>query len=376
MRKTRQEISSTKNNAILHINEAELLSAGHIGAGIAYWNNTGECLISNNIYAEIYNREVSDIKGINIKTLLGADYQTQIKYINDALNGIVCVSKDEHLSPNGEIKTILTTYTPDIADNVVKGFFIHISDVSVITKNLQTLKDENEAAVTRVKQQNIQLADFANITSHNLRSPASNLTALLGLHNESKNEEERKELFSHFETVVSHLNDTLNDLMETLKIKGQAEAETVTVSFEKVLTKTKEIISGEIIETKTVITSDFSNGSEIVYNKSYLESIMLNLVSNAIRYRSPERPPMIHISTAIDKGSLILSVKDNGLGINMEKYGHKLFGLHKTFHRNKDAKGVGLFITKTQVEAMGGSVIAMSEENTGSTFTINFNTSI
>jgi signal transduction histidine kinase len=240
-------------------------------------------------------------------------------------------------------------------------------------KEINEKKEEVEALAFRLMNQNQQLVQFAHITSHNLRAPASNLFSLLYLYKNTKNIDEKNALFDKIEIVVTHLSETLNDLMSAIQIKEDGAKNLEEISFENTLKKVREILGGAIIETSTVITSDFSKVPTIKYNRQYLESIMLNLVSNAIKYKQPDKRPEIHIHTDIEKGSIVLNVRDNGLGIDLEKHGHKLFGLRKTFHRNKEARGVGLFITKTQVEAMGGTINVISEVNRGSIFYINFN---
>ena len=105
---------------------------------------------------------------------------------------------------------------------------------------------------------------------------------------------------------------------------------------------------------------------------TYLESIFQNLLSNAIKYRSPERHLEVHFSTQMVNERIELRVRDNGLGIDMERYGDKLFGMHKTFHEHQEARGVGLFLTKTQVETLGGEIFAESDVNVGTTFVIRF----
>jgi len=91
-----------------------------------------------------------------------------------------------------------------------------------------------------------------------------------------------------------------------------------------------------------------------------------------IKYKSQDRTPEIYLESKIENGKTIFMVTDNGLGINMEKHGHKLFGLNKVFHHHPDAKGVGLYMTKIQIEAMGGSIAASSKVGEGSTFTVIF----
>ena len=142
--------------------------------------------------------------------------------------------------------------------------------------------------------------------------------------------------------------------------------------FEDILAKVKESMQGDIMLSQAEISSNFSEADQIHYPKPYLESIFYNLLSNAVKYRSPERTPRISISTQRKNNRIMLQVADNGLGIDMERYGHQVFGLRKIFHRKENAKGIGLFMTKAQVEALGGHISVQSEAGKGSTFTIIF----
>jgi sensor histidine kinase regulating citrate/malate metabolism len=99
----------------------------------------------------------------------------------------------------------------------------------------------------------------------------------------------------------------------------------------------------------------------------------LNLLDNALKYAHPNRVPQISFKTTVNtSGNTILEISDNGLGLNLEKYGHHIFKLRKTFHRHPESRGIGLFMIKNQIEAMGGVISMKSEENEGSTFFINF----
>ena len=220
----------------------------------------------------------------------------------------------------------------------------------------------------RLTLQNEQLASFAHIVSHNLRSHVGNLNSLLHLHKVS-DPTEREVLFGMFEKVSQHLSGTLNDLIESLRIKEDIGKARNLVYFEQILTKTREILSSQILESQAVINFDFKVKS-IAYPKTYLESIFLNLLSNAIKYRSPSRQLQITLTTDYADEGLLFTVSDNGQGINMSRHGENLFGFYKTFHGSKDAKGIGLFITRTQIEAMGGTITAESEEDKGTTFKV------
>ncbi|WP_147677560.1 PAS domain S-box protein [Algibacter pacificus] len=234
-------------------------------------------------------------------------------------------------------------------------------------------KNDLEILTKRLIKNNNQLADFAHITSHNLRAPVSNLNSLLGLYNTSTNEDDKKMFFEKFENVILHLTLTLNTLVDAIRIKNNTSHKFEEVTFSKVLSKTEDILTGEILKSGAIITSDFSEISKIKYDRIYLESIFLNLVGNSIKYRSKDRIPKIDIKSKIIDGKIKLMFKDNGLGIDLERHGHKLFGLNKVFHRHPEAKGVGLFMVKTQVEALNGTIYATSEVNKGTVFNINFN---
>ena len=105
---------------------------------------------------------------------------------------------------------------------------------------------------------------------------------------------------------------------------------------------------------------------------AYLESIILNLITNAIKYKSPDRPVVLKIKSGMEGDFAFLSIADNGLGIDLDRHGSKLFGMYKTFHSHPEARGIGLFISKNQIEAMGGHIEVESEMGKGTTFTTYF----
>ena len=245
------------------------------------------------------------------------------------------------------------------------GIAIDISDLNSAKSSLEILSNN-------LQKKNKQLLNFAQITSHNLRSPVINLNSLLMIYEESENTEDQEIIFTHFKKVIGNLSDTLDELVETLRLQEDVNKKASRLKFSDIFEKTKETLAGQILESKTIVTADFKEVDTIVYPKSYLESIILNLFTNAIKYRSQERISKIDFITKRTEKGIILSVEDNGLGIDMKKNGDQLFGFHKTFHRHPEAKGLGLFMTKIQVEAMGGSISVKSEVNKGTTFSVVF----
>ena len=248
-----------------------------------------------------------------------------------------------------------------------------ITRQKLVERRIIQAKEELELLATQLRKQNTQLADFAHITSHNLRAPVSNLNALLNIYNITESEDDKFEVFDKFKIVIDHLTSTLDILVDAIKVTNENDHVIEEVLFEDVLTKTKEMLMGQILKTGAVIEADFSAISTISYCKVYLESIFLNLVSNSLKYKSDERPPKVVITSEKEGDKIKIKIKDNGMGIDLDRHGHKLFGLNKVFHRHPEAKGVGLFITKIQVEAMGGKISASSTVGVGTVFNIDFN---
>ena len=234
--------------------------------------------------------------------------------------------------------------------------------------NIKTLKEASEELIHR----NSQLEDFANIASHNLRSPIGNMNMLLELYDNEPDPEKKEFFIEKLKEVTQRLNNTVDNLTEVVKIKKDINKKKEIIQFGTLLCEIMGGLSAQIMEARANISYDFTQCECIYYPKVYMESILLNLLTNALKYRSPKRIPKIHFETFMEKGRIVLSCRDNGLGIDMKQYGKKLFGLNRTFHRHKDARGVGLFITKNQIEMMGGSIEAKSKVDKGTEFIIMF----
>ena len=216
-----------------------------------------------------------------------------------------------------------------------------------------------------------QLKTFTHILSHNIRNHASNISLLTDLVDKDALDDDNLELFAKIAQVSHSLNATLNDLAEAIKIREQTIAPEV-LSFQAMADYVTHIMTSEISANYAVIKSDFEIGT-VLFPKLYLESIFINLISNAIKYKREDEHPQIFLSTyAGQNGQTVLECRDNGLGIDLKLHGPKVFGLYKTFHGHKDAHGVGLFLVKTQVESQGGTISVESMPGKGTTFKIFF----
>lgn len=220
--------------------------------------------------------------------------------------------------------------------------------------------------------QNSKLKNFAYIVSHNIRSHSSNITSLVELLDNTKTEEERNVILEMLKKTTSNLDTTLQNLNTIITTTENSSKPKVKVQLKAEVLKTLDILAGDIYQHDIETILNVAEDHKIEVIPSYCDSILLNIISNAIKYRSAERKLKINISSSIEGNYCTLSIKDNGKGIDMAKNGNKLFGMYKTFHENDDARGIGLFITKNHIEAMNGKIEVESQENIGSTFKISF----
>jgi PAS domain S-box-containing protein len=232
---------------------------------------------------------------------------------------------------------------------------------------------EREQLIRELTQNNKDLKQFSYITSHNLRAPLSNLTGLLNLIEDIPIEDsELKEIINGFSKSTHLLNETINDLVKVIIIKDNPSVQKEKLFIKDVFENVFNQLSFLISSNKPILKIDLEVETIFDINKSYLESIFLNLLTNAIKYREPSRQLRITIATKVEDNNLFMTFKDNGIGIDLERNNDKIFGLYQRFHNYPESKGLGLYLVKSQVESMGGTISVDSNVGKGTTFTIVF----
>ncbi|HVW14589.1 MAG TPA: PAS domain-containing protein [Mucilaginibacter sp.] len=251
--------------------------------------------------------------------------------------------------------------------------FGHCVTVRCIFQNIDYVKKkelEVQNAVNLMSDQNKRLQNFAYIVSHNLRSHTGNLEFMVNLFEQMEENDDRKEIFNHIRSISNSLNTTIEHLSEIVKIQAEIGKERKQLDFEATLKTVLLALESNIKSSGAQIEYDFSLCPDVYYISAYLESIFQNLITNAIKYRHPERKPVIKVRSAKIRHHVYLYFEDNGVGIDLEKHGDNIFGMYKTFHNHPDAKGIGLFMTRNQIEALGGTIDVDSTVNVGTKFTI------
>lgn len=238
------------------------------------------------------------------------------------------------------------------------------------------LENKNNALATiqnKLELRNAQLLGYNNIVAHNLRAPTTSISALVSMLKEAKDYEEAKSYFPKLQKVTQAINTLVDDLLIYVRILNdddQVKMENIVMEplIGATLDLYVETLDKETIEVKT----DFSAWEEIKFSKIYLQSVIQNLISNAIKYRDINKKSVIVVRTSWENGKKVLVVEDNGLGVDLSRYGRDIFKLYKRFHRGLSGKGMGLFLVRTQLESLNANIEVSSELGRGTAFKIIF----
>lgn len=268
-----------------------------------------------------------------------------------------------------EYRWVETTLYNLLDEPTVKAVVLNYRDISMRKRD----EEQRQSLIEELIISNSDLKQFGFITTHNLRAPLTNLLAIVELLDLKKIlDEPTKDLLAAFKTATFQLNDTLNDLIKVLFIRQNKYIALNEINFETVVKKNKHDLNALISSAEIDIETDFSAAPTILFDANYLESILLNLMSNSIKFASTERKLAIKMVSRIDGEFIILEFSDNGIGMDMDKVKDRIFGLYQRFHDRSDSKGIGLYLIQSQVTALGGKISVTSKVNEGTTFYLRF----
>lgn len=218
---------------------------------------------------------------------------------------------------------------------------------------------EQHEALTR---SNTELEQFAYITSHDLRAPVVNICEIIDMYDtDNPAAELNQSLITKLEKSSQKLNNTLNTLIEVVALKDRTAIRTEEIPWRAALDDVLLSISQQVKNNDAQLSVDFSKAPKVLANRDYVHSILLNLLTNAIRYKKDNQSPIIQITTYREGDNTVLSVRDEGIGIDLEKHKEEVFRLYQQFSPQKKGKGLGLHIVKNQLERMGGNIQVNSE---------------
>jgi signal transduction histidine kinase len=241
------------------------------------------------------------------------------------------------------------------------------------TEELMNKNLELELMNNELKKINMDLDNFVYTASHDLKGPIANLEGLISILSKKikdKIGDSEVQLFNMIHVSISKFNNTIKDLTEITKVQKDLNEDLEYVSFTEITEDIKRDIQ-KLIEESGVVLKEVYEVQQIVYAKKNLRSVLYNLLTNGIKYRSPERSPQILIHTYQEEAFIVVSVEDNGLGLNAVQQS-KLFTMFKRMHTHVDGSGIGLYIVKRIVENNGGKIEVESEPGKGTTFKVYF----
>lgn len=337
-------------------------------SAIAMFDKKMNYLAASQKWFQIYDIEGEDMIGKSYYNIFSKVSKVRKMNIAKCLKGAVIQNYEEKIHrKNGDSVWLSWALRPWYSDeNAIGGIIIHVADITRIKK-----EEELKSLLRVAEDQNRRLKNFAHIVSHNLKSHSGNFEMLLDLFLQENPEVRDNEIIRLFKTASQNLSDTIAHLNEVVLINTSLDKSLVPIDLKEAIDEVIRGVSAIAIESEVIINNLVNDEVRVMAVPAYLDSILLNFITNGIKYRSLKRQSFLTLSATKENKYIVLSIEDNGLGIDLRRYRSKLFGMYKTFHTDiKNARGIGLFITKNQVEAIGGKIEVSSQVDKGTTFKI------
>ncbi|TGK50565.1 PAS domain S-box protein [Leptospira kanakyensis] len=270
-----------------------------------------------------------------------------------------------HKRKDGSTFPVLLSITAVKQNDKISGYLGMAVDISELKK----AEAEIKSLLDITSEQNNRLKNFTNIVSHNLRSHSFGISGMMDILQRTYPDYFQNEMMSLLLGATENLKRTIEDLTAVIKV-NLAQENYELIDIEQVVQKNLESLALQILESKLKVEVNLQDQCFVRVIPAYLDSIVLNLITNAIKYKAKDRDSFLRISGIRKNRFIEVQFEDNGQGIDLKKHGDKLFGMYKTFHENKEARGVGLFILKSQIETMGGKIEVESTVGLGTKFTV------
>ena len=372
---TFQDIDEKKRIELKYNEVTDRLAIATKAASIGIWDYN----VVDNIL--VWDDNMYKLYGLNKKNFSGVveawkssvhpdDIGPSQELLQRALNGETEFDTEFRVVwPNGEIKHIraIAFTHRDNNGNALKMIGTNWD----ITKNKKAEKKlKNLLDIT--SEQNNSLMNFAHIVSHNLRSHSSNLSMLTGFLSQKTDNNEEERLTKMLCEASESLDETVQHLTEVVQVKIDAVNKMRPVNLYETIIGVEKNLGVLLKEKNTTCEVKVEKNLQINAIPAYLDSILLNLFTNSIKYSFPKRSLILKIKAERKGQYTMVTFSDNGQGIDLKRHSKAIFGMYKTFHKHKDAKGIGLFITKNQIESMNGKIEVDSQVNKGADFHLYF----
>lgn len=343
--------------------------ADHSKYGKVITDISGNISYVNNFYANIHGYQPKDLIGKNHSIFHS---EKQMKDLNQELETLKSEGKFEsslvwHSHKNGtEFPMLMTAILLNDDDSKTEFIAATALDLTDLIQSQERIKKLLEKE--RYLNQNIQ--NFTYIVSHNLRIHSANMLGLLQVAKETEPDLFKHEITQMLLRASQNLEETIRDLNTVLELKSASQLQKSNINLYELIEQS--IQKGFVdLEKQNIHIQNLVYKNDQVFSESiYLKSILSHIIGNAVRYHKNLENSWVKISSERFKHITKIMVEDNGSGIDLIRNGADLFKMYKKFHDSPDSKGLGLYITQIQVEALGGNIEVESKIGEGSKFTV------
>jgi len=333
-------------------------------------------ILSFNLLAQKYSEEINNrslIIGTHISGYFSTErWQEVLEMLEKADAGESVTYELNFINSSGVEKWHDIKWVKVTNNDKSYGYFLSNKDITEV----KVIALEHERITKDLMQHNNDLEQFTYIVSHNLRAPVANILGLADIlkeHDEDLDQNTRTEVVDRVYTSIKNIDTIIKDLNQILQARRPVDGKKEKIDFESIVTAVKTSLRNSIASGNVNIKCDFTAVDFMFTTRSYLYSIFYNLISNSIKYRKTDIPPTINIISRIIDDKIELRFKDNCKGIDLDKNAGNIFGLYKRFDTSVEGKGMGLFMVKTQVTTLGGSIKIESKLGEGTEFILQFN---
>ncbi len=303
-------------------------------------------------------------EGANFLNLLFPEKAPHVKKIlTEVVSTSQAIEYETCYENKGKPRYFSVTVSPVLNGAAVIG----VCMASIEITNRKLLEFERQKIVSDLIHRNKDLQEFAQMVSHNIRGPLATVMGLVNLIQYEISEEDKQQVLKGIGASAQILDQVVRELIHILNVRNEATEQRKIVSLSSVIEEIKHNCTIAITNSRASIVCDLSAADELFTIPSYIYNILYNVITNSLQYRAAERAPVIKVTTEKQGNYILINITDNGIGIDMQKYGDQIFVLNRRFFNTSEGKGLGLFMTKTQVDALNGSISLESKPDEGTT---------
>ena len=250
------------------------------------------------------------------------------------------------------------------------GSLTDIIATAFSTYQNKKLEKEKEELISRLIKKSHNLEELAYVISHYLRGPVTQIMGLSDLYTDPKSAPLQNEIIQRVNTASFEMDQVIRDLTEVLEQQADSGENLEELSLEEILHQAVDTLQDEWSEVSCKLHLNLEKDLVVKSRKFQLFNIIYTILCNSFQYRKPDSLLEITVKTKEKDHQAVMTFSDNGLGIDLKRFGNKIFKMYQRFNLDVDGAGIGLFIVKSQVEMFGGSICVDSSVGNGATFTV------